>query len=185
MDKPTDVTDAMIEAGLEALDREIGIRNAEEDRALVETIYRAMEAANPIERFDIADLYAEAYRDGMNAARPPVQTDGLVARYDAGLLGDGGGGDVDWWQDYIRAELERAHEFYSDQHEALQRSNAEKDEALRPFADLADKFGAVEGRTVEICLPHPGNPSPRIQPFSVEHFNAARKALSHSSETSK
>lgn len=32
--------------------------------------------------------------------------------YDAGLLGDGGGGDVAWWQDYIRAELERAHEFY-------------------------------------------------------------------------
>ncbi|QJC75461.1 hypothetical protein [Stenotrophomonas maltophilia] len=36
-------------------------------------------------------------------------------RYDAGLLGDGGGGDVNWWQDYIRAELDRAHEFYQDQ----------------------------------------------------------------------
>ncbi len=35
--------------------------------------------------------------------------------YDTGLLGDGGGGDVDWWQNYIRHELERAHEFYSDQ----------------------------------------------------------------------
>jgi hypothetical protein len=35
--------------------------------------------------------------------------------YDAGLLGDGGGGDVDWWQDYIRAELARADEFYRDQ----------------------------------------------------------------------
>lgn len=36
-------------------------------------------------------------------------------RYDAGLLGDGGGGDVGWWQDYIRTELDRAHEFYQDQ----------------------------------------------------------------------
>lgn len=36
-------------------------------------------------------------------------------RYDAGLLGNGGGGDVNWWQDYIRAELDRAHEFYQDQ----------------------------------------------------------------------
>lgn len=35
-------------------------------------------------------------------------------RYDAGLLGDGGG----WWQDYIRAELDRAHEFYQDQADA-------------------------------------------------------------------
>lgn len=40
-------------------------------------------------------------------------------RYDAGLLGDGGGGDVEWWQDYLRSELERAHEFYQDQLAAL------------------------------------------------------------------
>lgn len=33
--------------------------------------------------------------------------------YDAGLLGDGGGGDVEWWHDYIRMELERAHDFYA------------------------------------------------------------------------
>lgn len=42
-----------------------------------------------------------------------VQAD--IDRYDAGLLGDGGGGNVEWWQDYLRAELERAHEFYADQ----------------------------------------------------------------------
>ena len=35
--------------------------------------------------------------------------------YDAGLLGGHGKGDVDWWQDYIRAELERAHEHYENQ----------------------------------------------------------------------
>ena len=33
-------------------------------------------------------------------------------RYGAGLLNDFGGGDVNWWQDYLRAELERAHDFY-------------------------------------------------------------------------
>ena len=32
--------------------------------------------------------------------------------YDAGLLSDFGGGNVAWWQDYIRAELARAHDFY-------------------------------------------------------------------------
>lgn len=49
---------------------------------------------------------------------PPAQAVDLglqLDRYDAGLLGDGGGGDVNWWQDYIRAELDRAHEFYQDQ----------------------------------------------------------------------
>ena len=35
--------------------------------------------------------------------------------YDAGLLSDFGGGNVEWWQDYIRAELGRAHEFYQSQ----------------------------------------------------------------------
>ena len=36
-------------------------------------------------------------------------------QYNAGLLGDGGGGDVQWWQDYMRAELNRAHKFYCEQ----------------------------------------------------------------------
>lgn len=38
-----------------------------------------------------------------------------VEPYDAGLLGDFGGGNVEWWQDYIRSELQRAHEFYESQ----------------------------------------------------------------------
>lgn len=38
-----------------------------------------------------------------------------VASYDAGLLSDYGGGNVEWWQDYIRAELARAHDFYESQ----------------------------------------------------------------------
>jgi hypothetical protein len=41
--------------------------------------------------------------------QPPLDT------YDAGLLNDFGGGDVHWWQDYIRTELARAHEFYQSQ----------------------------------------------------------------------
>ena len=39
--------------------------------------------------------------------------------YDAGLLSDYGGGDVGWWQDYIRSELARAHDFYQSQADAL------------------------------------------------------------------
>lgn len=35
-----------------------------------------------------------------------------LAAYDAGLLSDYGGGNVEWWQDYLRSELATAHEFY-------------------------------------------------------------------------
>lgn len=40
--------------------------------------------------------------------------------YDAGLLASAGGGDIEWWQDYLRAELGRAHEFYQSQMESIQ-----------------------------------------------------------------
>jgi hypothetical protein len=39
----------------------------------------------------------------------------LLDEYDAGLLSDFGSGDVSWWQDYMRAELERAHDYYQSQ----------------------------------------------------------------------
>jgi len=32
--------------------------------------------------------------------------------YDAGLLNDFGGGDVGWWQDYLRAEIGRANDYW-------------------------------------------------------------------------
>jgi hypothetical protein len=38
----------------------------------------------------------------------------MIDRYDSGLLSDFGG-DVNWWQDYLRAELDHAHEFYQKQ----------------------------------------------------------------------
>ena len=44
-----------------------------------------------------------------------TQVQGELEPYDAGLLNDFGGGNVEWWQDYIRAELEHAHDFYQSQ----------------------------------------------------------------------
>jgi hypothetical protein len=34
--------------------------------------------------------------------------------YDAGLLNDWGGGNVEWWQDYLRAEIGRANDYWRD-----------------------------------------------------------------------
>jgi len=39
--------------------------------------------------------------------------------YDPGLLGNGGGGDTNWWQNYIRVLLRQAHDHYFAQWEAL------------------------------------------------------------------
>ena len=46
-----------------------------------------------------------------------AQTQEPVAleEYDAGLLNDFGGGNVEWWWDYIRAELGRAYKHYQSQ----------------------------------------------------------------------
>lgn len=44
----------------------------------------------------------------------PAEVEGLVD-YDAGLLNDWGGGNTDWWLDYLRAEIGRANEFWRDQ----------------------------------------------------------------------
>jgi hypothetical protein len=37
--------------------------------------------------------------------------------YDAGLLNDFGGGDVGWWQDYLRAEIGRANDYWREIHD--------------------------------------------------------------------
>lgn len=58
----------------------------------------------------------------------PASDEALVA-YDAGLLNDHGGGNVEWWQDYIRAQLGRAHDFYAVQfhaREAAAKADAER-----------------------------------------------------------
>jgi hypothetical protein len=38
-----------------------------------------------------------------------------LEEYDAGLLSNYGGGNVEWWQDYIRVELGRAYDHYQSQ----------------------------------------------------------------------
>jgi len=43
----------------------------------------------------------------------------LPADYDSGLLNDYGGGNVDWWQDYIREEIARCNGYWRDYFEGL------------------------------------------------------------------
>lgn len=47
-----------------------------------------------------------------NLERLEVAYAAATPAYDAGLLNDYGGGNVEWWWDYIRAELNRADQYY-------------------------------------------------------------------------
>lgn len=37
---------------------------------------------------------------------------GEIDDYDCGILNDYGGGNVQWWQDYIRSEIQRCNEYW-------------------------------------------------------------------------
>lgn len=61
--------------------------------------------------------------------------------YDAGLLSDFGGGNVEWWWDYIRSELASAHDFYADQATSPRKATVQ----AADFGNLA--FAAFEKMT--------------------------------------
>jgi hypothetical protein len=54
-------------------------------------------------------------------------TDERVMDYDAGYLNDYGGGNVSWWHGYLRAEIERANEYWRDEYTAISEATAAKD----------------------------------------------------------
>ena len=49
-----------------------------------------------------------------NASGAQVPCISLLAEsdYDSGLLNDWGGGNVQWWQDYIRSEVGRCNDYW-------------------------------------------------------------------------
>ena len=75
--------------------------------------------------------------------------------YDAGLLSDFGGGNVDWWQDYIRAELARAHDHYQVQIDNLAAPAsalpAREMEAWQPIATAIDALEILNRRPRPMC----------------------------------
>jgi hypothetical protein len=69
---------------------------------------------------------------------------GELRDYDAGLLNDYGAGNVDWWQDYIRAEIGRANDFWRVQSESILESLSSKvKEAGEPGAVAVKPSEAV------------------------------------------
>ena len=77
-----------------------------------ETMQAAADCARAIRALLTTESQPDERKESPSAE--PVALD----YYDAGYLNDYGGGNVGWWQDYIRAELGRAHSFYQSQIDA-------------------------------------------------------------------
>lgn len=60
--------------------------------------------------------------------------------YDPGLLNDFGGGDVGWWQDYIRAEIGRCNDYWR-----------ERCVETRPAAVSVEALRELWNEVLELC----------------------------------
>ena len=63
--------------------------------------------------------------------------------YDSGYLNDYGGGNVSWWQDYLRAEIERCNTYWRVQAEnsidPLQSTITAQEETINRYQALMSK----------------------------------------------
>lgn len=65
---------------------------------------------------EVSDVLPEHVTDHCGSRdASTVEATAPLTPYDAGLLSDFGGGNVSWWQDYIRSELGAAHDHYQAQ----------------------------------------------------------------------
>ena len=69
--------------------------------------------------------------------------------YDTGLLNDHGGGNVEWWQDYLRAEIDRANDHWREQAAALVEAEPPQDVRVKPLVWGQFREGGCVGRPKE------------------------------------
>ena len=112
----------------------------------------AVSEGMPITRGHYYDVYASAETRAAYLAWQAAQSVPVVGEpdcYDAGLLNDFGGGNVGWWQDYIRAELARAHEFYAGQWPTTSITAAELERLRSIVAEVAG--GILHDMPLRVC----------------------------------
>jgi len=129
----------------------------------------------------IADVEAGVYDD---VAKSDVQAEAAhvtlqeVARdwpdYDAGLLNDWGGGNVAWWQDYIRAEIGRANDHWralvADPPEEIGVFQARVEDQDRQIAGLTRQLQGQPRRQSDVVAGgHPTEPQIASACLSYRH----------------
>jgi len=70
--------------------------------------------------------------------------------YDTGLLNDHGGGNVEWWQDYLRAEIDRANDHWREQAAALVEAEPPQAVRVKPLMWPDFREGGCVGRPKEV-----------------------------------
>lgn len=71
-----------------------------------------------------------------------------MQRYDAGLLNDYGGGNVGWWHDYIRHEIERCNDFHEQSYTEAQ---AEIDRLTAENGRLREALNSIANDDMAVC----------------------------------
>lgn len=107
----------------------------DESGALIDTTWEADGCADPLPHPTFPAMWKWSQSTPFYTTPQPAQVQGELEPYDAGILNDFGGGNVEWWQDYIRAELGRAHDFYQSQiatPQPAQATQAEVADGIRP-----------------------------------------------------
>ena len=98
-----------------------------------------------------------------------------VPDYDAGLLNDWGGGNVHWWQDYLRAEIGRANEAW-------------RENALAAIARMGAGDDMVERlleNDREIFLPLLGEAAAHIAALTAQNREMALDVLASSGQAAE
>jgi hypothetical protein len=144
------------------------------------------------ERDDLLATIADQSREiAAMKAQPGAVVMPELDQYDAGLLNDFGGGNVDWWQDYMRAELDRAHDFYQSQVSSLNASRVPEGWQLVPVemiehvrharkllgGDPAPEYVREKLRQKLTDLLAAPTPAPSVEPAHSDAVSVPRELL--------
>jgi len=65
------------------------------------------------------DFHLEYFEDIIKATKKAltlnVVSRSLLSEYDIGIISDYGGGNVEWWQNYVREEVARCNDYWVSQ----------------------------------------------------------------------
>ncbi len=111
------------------------------------------------------------------ALATPVQEPMALEEYDAGVLNDYGGGNVEWWQDYIRAELGRAYEHYQSQMATPPATPVQEPDWSHPKIQALIGADARNRITIDLIWRILENPNGEYTASDMEYWDAIHDAV--------
>ena len=96
-------------------------KHRKEANGFIKSIAEMVGIETDVVGFDGIKLSIDDFEEAIRRLRdePELNNTPLPSDYDAGILGNNGGGNIDWWQDYIREEIARCNGYWRDYFEGL------------------------------------------------------------------